>query len=393
MKRKKNSEDAEPRRSRSTQTEAESRRRSRRCRNRSTQVNPKEVEDEGETEIEVRSRSGEAARSNGEAARSSGENAAVQKPRLSPWLATATAMAAPNFAGVVPLSLSPFPIPLPPRPFPFLRDIKTMNDSTSNQLNESDLDYSFETNQADETRCIVDEQFVPRVGMIYKILEEVGKFYKNYSKLIGFSTKIRNTTRKGDEIIKNKLIVCSKEGRWKSKISLTLKTNPSAGINCPARIYVHIMKDVNLWTISKVVLNHSYPCCPDRADMLKQHRELSMFVRCTIETNKETRIKPSKNYQLFVAKAVSHRKLSFIEKDARNYITREVQNVFEQDDAKEFGKYNMVFGSFVGVNNHSQSTLFGCTLMKNEDIQSFKWLFECWFHCIEGKAPKDILTD
>ncbi|RYQ85200.1 hypothetical protein Ahy_B10g104700 [Arachis hypogaea] len=71
--------------------------------------------------------------------------------------------------------------------------------------------------------------------------------------------------------------------------------------------------------------------------MLKQHRELSMFVRRTIETNEEAKIRPSKTYQSFVATAGSHRKLSFIKKDVRNYITRKVRNVSEQDDAKELG--------------------------------------------------------
>ncbi|KAL4381652.1 hypothetical protein AHAS_Ahas04G0154900 [Arachis hypogaea] len=85
--------------------------------------------------------------------------------------------------------------------------------------------------------------------MIFKTLDEAEKFYKHYSKHVNFSTKIRNTTRDGENI-KNQLI-----------ISPTLKTNPSAGLNCPARIYVHIMKDIGLWTISKVVLNHSHPCC------------------------------------------------------------------------------------------------------------------------------------
>ncbi|RYQ92584.1 hypothetical protein Ahy_B09g098809 [Arachis hypogaea] len=47
----------------------------------------------------------------------------------------------------------------------------------------------------------------------------------------------------------------------------------------------------------------------------------------------------------------------------------------------------------MGVNHHGQSTLLGCALMKNEDIQSFKWLFECWLRCMGWKAPKDILTD
>ncbi|RYR27648.1 hypothetical protein Ahy_B01g051667 [Arachis hypogaea] len=46
-----------------------------------------------------------------------------------------------------------------------------------------------------------------------------------------------------------------------------------------------------------------------RAEMLKQHRELSMFVRRTIETHKEAGIRPSKTYQSFVAAAGSNREL------------------------------------------------------------------------------------
>ncbi|RYQ88618.1 hypothetical protein Ahy_B09g095708 isoform D [Arachis hypogaea] len=73
--------------------------------------------------------------------------------------------------------------------------------------------------------------------------------------------------------------------------------------------------------------------------MLKQHRELSMSIHRTIENNEEAGIRPSKTYQSFVAAAGGHRELNFIEKDVRNYITREVRNVSEQEDAKEFGKY------------------------------------------------------
>ncbi|XP_025611978.1 protein FAR1-RELATED SEQUENCE 5-like [Arachis hypogaea] len=204
------------------------------------------------------------------------------------------------------------------------------------------------------------------------------------------------------------------------------------------------MKDVGLWTISKVVLNHSHPRCLDQTEMLKQHMELSMFVRRTIKTNEEAKIRPSKTYQSFVAATDNHRELSFIEKDVRNYITREVRNISEQDDSKgkyllrmkeknqnfffelnlegdrcikhafwadarstaaceyfrdvvsfdttyNINRYNMVLGSFVGVNHHGQLTLLGCALMKNEDIQSFKWLFECCHRCM--KAPKSMLND
>ncbi|RYQ91906.1 hypothetical protein Ahy_B09g097954 [Arachis hypogaea] len=88
-----------------------------------------------------------------------------------------------------------------------------------------------------------------------------------------------------------------------------------------------------------VVLHHSHPCYANQAGMLKKHRELSMSVRRTIENNEEVRIRPSKTYQSFVAAAGSHRELNFIEKDVRNYITREVRNILELEDGKEFGKY------------------------------------------------------
>ncbi|RYR20719.1 hypothetical protein Ahy_B03g065937 [Arachis hypogaea] len=222
-----------------------------------------------------------------------------------------------------------------------------MDHSTSDsQLNPGEVDYEFESNEVPEVYYIrhdwplsvVDDELVPKVGMTFTTLEDAGKFYRNYAKAAGFSTRVRCTNRKGNEI-KNQLITCSREGKWKSKISPTEKTNPTAGVNCPPRIYIHTLKDVGAWIISKVVLDHSHPCCPSKAEMLKQHRELSMSIRRTIENNEEAGIRPSKTYQSFVAAAGGHRELNFIEKDVKNYITREVRNVSEQEDAKEFGKY------------------------------------------------------
>ncbi|RYR28055.1 hypothetical protein Ahy_B01g052153 [Arachis hypogaea] len=122
--------------------------------------------------------------------------------------------------------------------------------------------------------------------MTFTTLEDAGKFYRNYAKAAGFSTRVRSTNRKGNEI-KNQLITCSREEKWKSKISPTEKTNPTAGLNCHARIYIHTLKDVGAWIILKVVLDHSHPCCPSKSEMLKQHRELSMSIRRTIENNEE----------------------------------------------------------------------------------------------------------
>ncbi|RYR19928.1 hypothetical protein Ahy_B03g064886 [Arachis hypogaea] len=117
-----------------------------------------------------------------------------------------------------------------------------MDDSTSDcQLNQGEVDYEFESNKVPEPLSVVDDQFVPKVGMTFTTLEDAEKFYRNYAK--------------------------------------------------------------------------------------------------AAENNEEAGIRPSKTYQSFVAAVGGHRELNFIEKDVRNYITREVRNVSEQEDAKEFGKY------------------------------------------------------
>ncbi|RYR53943.1 hypothetical protein Ahy_A06g029189 [Arachis hypogaea] len=250
--------------------------------------------------------------------------------------------------------------------------------------------------------CNVDEQLVPKVVMTFKMLEDVAKFYKNYSKVV---------------------------------------TNPSAALNCPARIYIHILKDVKVWIISKVVLHHSHPCCANQVEMLKQHRKLSMSVRRIIENNKEARIRPSKTYQSFVATAGGHRELN-----VRNYIMKEVRNVSILEDGKEFGKYllrmkeknqnfffepelevdqsieitfwadvrsraayeyfgdvisfdttyntnkyNMVFGSFIRVNHHGKSTLLECALINTSGFVALEEMLQKAFLPVNTHQCKRLL--
>ncbi|MED6159866.1 hypothetical protein PIB30_046157 [Stylosanthes scabra] len=119
-----------------------------------------------------------------------------------------------------------------------------------------------------------EHDYIPRAGMTFHTLEDASAFYKEYAKRVGFSTKIRNTNRcKETKEIKNQLITCNREGKWTSEIPCVEKSNPTCGANCPTRIYVHIVKKTLRWCISKVVLNHLHPCCPDQSRMLPQHRD------------------------------------------------------------------------------------------------------------------------
>ncbi|RYR48381.1 hypothetical protein Ahy_A07g034402 [Arachis hypogaea] len=128
-------------------------------------------------------------------------------------------------------------------------------------------------------------------------------------------------------------------------------------------------------------------------EMLKQHMELSMSVRRTIENDEEASIRPSKTYQSFVAIAGGHRELNFIEKDVRNYITREVRNVSKQEDAKEFGKY------LLRMKEKNQNFFFELELEDDQSIKLAFWadarsraVFE-YFEMLFHLTPPTILTD
>ncbi|RYR42696.1 hypothetical protein Ahy_A08g039147 [Arachis hypogaea] len=61
-------------------------------------------------------------------------------------------------------------------------------------------------------------------------------------------------------------------------------------------------------------------------------------------------------------------------------------------DSYEVVKHGLLFVSFVGVNYHGKSTFFGCALLGNEEILSYKWVFNQWVKCM-GTAPQRIITD
>ncbi|MED6159003.1 hypothetical protein PIB30_038240 [Stylosanthes scabra] len=146
--------------------------------------------------------------------------------------------------------------------------------------NPQDLNSNHELEQLDEQMefaCNVDEEYIPKVEMTFVKCAKANEFYKKTS-----------------------------------DIPEAEKTNPMSPANCSARIYIHIQKKTQLYVISKVILQHSHPCSADLAEMLPQHRENT---------------------------AGGHHGLNFIEKDVRNYITREACNVSEEEDAKELGKY------------------------------------------------------
>ncbi|KAB2597320.1 protein FAR1-RELATED SEQUENCE 5-like [Pyrus ussuriensis x Pyrus communis] len=55
--------------------------------------------------------------------------------------------------------------------------------------------------------------------------------------------------------------------------------------------------------------------------------------------------------------------------------------------------YGMMFAPFLGVNNHSQTIVFGCAFLKNKKTKSFEWLFEEMLKAMSGEQLKVIIME
>ncbi|MED6135166.1 hypothetical protein PIB30_043698 [Stylosanthes scabra] len=117
----------------------------------------------------------------------------------------------------------------------------TMEGLSSDPSMDSVSDNSCDLSITKQFFC--DEQYVPKVGMFFESLEKARDFYKDYAKRAGFAIKIRNTnkSKKSNEIL-NQLLSCNREGKRRSDLPVSEKTNPVYAVNCPARVYVHHMK-------------------------------------------------------------------------------------------------------------------------------------------------------
>ncbi|XP_056688725.1 protein FAR1-RELATED SEQUENCE 5-like [Spinacia oleracea] len=242
-------------------------------------------------------------------------------------------------------------------------------------------------------------------------------------------------------------LVCSKEGKFKSKSNNPQRATKSTITGCQFKVNASLCSD-GLWKLTRVLLEHNHPCDLNNTKFMRNYKFISERNKRTILENDTVGVPIAKNYNSFVVKYGGHNNVPFDERDCRNLISKtrslslqqgdfvamrrhfyemilsnsnffymydtnedsSLRNVFWADGRsrsayKDFGdilsfdttyisnRYKMPFSPFIGVNNHGQSILFGRALLAGEATENFVWLFNAWMTCMSGKAPIGILTD
>ncbi|XP_028126310.1 protein FAR1-RELATED SEQUENCE 6-like [Camellia sinensis] len=279
-------------------------------------------------------------------------------------------------------------------------------------------------NQIDEIRNAEEHLEDPKPRMVFDFVDEVMEFYTRYAKEKGFAV--------GKQKIRSSNLV---------KLQLQLKTS------CKARVTANLCTS-GKWRLNFINLDYNHGLSPRKTRFFKCNRILQSHVKRRLELNDIAGIKMNQNFNSFVVEGDGHKKLTFFEKYARNYLNRirclqlkkgdaiamqnyflkmqsdnsnfssmidlneegRLRNVFWADARsraawREFGdvvtfdttylvnKYDMPFALFVGVNHHGQSILLGCGLISSEDTESFTWLFQSWLTCMFKSLPSAIITD
>ncbi|XP_062180213.1 protein FAR1-RELATED SEQUENCE 5-like [Phragmites australis] len=287
------------------------------------------------------------------------------------------------------------------------------------------------------------EIFVPRVGQGFKTDTDAFNFYNMYSIRMGFGIR-HNKNRKNVAGEKTMQEMCCTHQGHNSKTK-----KPSVRLGCPAMVRVNRSNGDDVWTLTKFVTEHNHSMKGRTGVTMnyQSHNRIDEGTRGIVADMVDSGIKSTNMYGLLAGlhggpsmvpfnRRAMDRLAYAIKRDECSDDVQKTLDFFRENEAKSknffysvqvdkacrvknifwahavsrlnfelFGdvvtfdttyrtnKYEMPFAPFVGVNNHYQSTIFGGALLREETIESFKWLFGTFKKCMNGKEPKSILTD
>ncbi|KAG7973828.1 hypothetical protein I3843_06G017100 [Carya illinoinensis] len=329
---------------------------------------------------------------------------------------------------------------------PSIHDTNEPNDAdqSGDTVEVKDADQSGGTNTMHiEEADIVEE---PKLGMVFKSEEELLSYYKRYGQQSGFGINKQRSHRFEDGSIRYVTLGYARGGKARNRTTNVARPRPTSKTECKARI--NVMFDKGVLKVSSVNNSHNHGLSPQKSRFFRCNREVSESVKRVLDINDQAGIRMNKSFAALVQEAGGFENLPFTEKDCRNYIDKarhlrlgkggagalreyftrmqykndgffsvmdmdddgRLRNVFWADARsraayKYFGdvvtfdttyltnRYGMPFAPFVGVNHHGQSILLEAGLISSEDTETFTWLFQTWLTCMDGEAPKAIITD
>ncbi|KAF5474494.1 hypothetical protein F2P56_006388 [Juglans regia] len=137
---------------------------------------------------------------------------------------------------------------------------------------------------------------------------------------------------------------------------------------------------------------HNHGLSPQKSRFFRCNREVSESVKRVLDTNDQAGIRMNKSFASLVQGAGKYENLSFLEKDCCNYIDKARRIRVGKSGAgalhEYFARMQYKHDAFFALMDLDDDGL-----ISGEDTETFIWLFETWLNCMDGNAPKAIITD
>jgi hypothetical protein len=295
---------------------------------------------------------------------------------------------------------------------------------------------------------------VPNIGMTFNGLESAKEFYESYALRVGFSVRI-GQHKKVDGVVLYKLFLCANEGFWEDKGERGLESGSEkrsyekriTRCGCEAKLVIKLV-DGDKYVITGFEQGHTHAfVSPDKRHLIRSNRKLTLSGRNTLLTCHKASIGTSQAYRYLRVGVGGFENVGFTKRDLQNYHSA-LRVLIKSSDALMFvdqlsrkslanpgfyfdyvvddkgrlihvfwadaicrknyahfgdlvsfdstystNEYGMVFTPFTGVNHHKSSVLFGATMLSDETMESYMWLFHTFLKAMGGVAPKLIITD
>ncbi|OVA06510.1 FAR1 DNA binding domain [Macleaya cordata] len=133
-------------------------------------------------------------------------------------------------------------------------------ESSKNGISEEDVEIV-----CDEVKENKTDVVQPIVGMKFDDLDEMYDFFRDYSKVLGFSVRRRHSKKGDDGEVRYVTFECARGGKVNiNKCTNPLKPKPQGGTQCKARLSACLGIDKK-WRIGVVVLDHIHDLSPTKS--------------------------------------------------------------------------------------------------------------------------------
>ncbi|KAK2428515.1 hypothetical protein QL285_027031 [Trifolium repens] len=244
------------------------------------------------------------------------------------------------------------------------------------------------------------------------------QFYNEYGKRNGFGIRREYYNKsKVDGVLTSRRFTCFKEGKRSVDKRRTGEHRAETRIECQARMSISLDRKIEKYTVVDFIAQHNHPLQPpEHVHMIRSHRHISEAQATQIVLGDESGLKPKDLHEYISRQAGGIETVGFTKKDLKNYLQikrkqalkhgevgalmmyfkQESENPsffydFQMDDEEQIT--NIFWADAQMINDYGKTVIFGASLLYDETISSFRWLFETFLKAMGGVKPKTILTD